>query len=78
MTIELKLPPEWETRVKACADEEFSGNVQAMLLDALECYFETQHHPDIEAMLLEAVDSPGIPMPTDWREVIKSKNSVKS
>ncbi|MBL8821061.1 MAG: hypothetical protein JNJ77_00635 [Planctomycetia bacterium] len=74
MTIELKLPAELEILARARADESFNGDMQVMLETVLRDYLASDgYDEELDQLLLEAVNTPLIPMPQDWRELIKKK-----
>lgn len=77
MTIELKLSPELESLARAKAEEEFSGDIQALLQTALREYLDESGSDEvIDQLLLEAINTPKIAVPQYWRDMIKKKSAV--
>lgn len=67
MTIELNLPPELERHARACAQEDFQGDVSAFLNSLLRLHKEAaEEQEEVERKLLEALDSPAQPLTEDF------------
>jgi hypothetical protein len=67
MTIQLQLSPELERHARACAQEEFQGDVSAFVNSLLRLHKEAlEHEAEVDKKLLEALDSPTRPMTDEF------------
>jgi len=70
MTIEVQLSPDLESLARARANEEYAGDLQALLQAVIRDYLVNNYDDETDKKLLEAIDSPGQPLPADWRELV--------